>query len=85
MTAEQIQEAEAKGRPMRFSPNLDGHFLAKPLTEILAAGEQAKVPLLAGSNTEEQPARSVLQTAEPTPENFASASESSTATVPMRF
>jgi para-nitrobenzyl esterase len=73
MSAEQIQEAEAKGRPMRFSPNLDGYFLAKPLTEILTAGEQAKVPLLAGSNTEEQPARSVLQTAEPTPENFASA------------
>jgi len=73
MSGEQIQEAAAKGRPMRFSPNLDGYFLAKPLTEIFAAGEQSKVPLLAGSNSEEQAARSVLGTSEPTPENFANA------------
>ena len=73
MTAEQIQEAVAKGAAMRFNTNLDGYFLSKPLTDSFAAGEQAKVPLLAGSNSEEQPARSVLGTSEPTPENFASA------------
>jgi len=73
MTAEQIQEAVAKGAAMRFSSDLDGYFLRKPLTDTFAAGEQSKVPLLAGSNSEEQPARSVLGTSEPTPENFANA------------
>jgi para-nitrobenzyl esterase len=43
------------------------------LADIFAAGEQSKVPLLAGSNSEEQPARSVLGASEPTPENFANA------------
>ena len=73
MTAQQIQEAVAKSAGARFSTDMDGYFLAKPLTEIFAAGEQAKVPLLAGSNSEEQGARSVLQAAEPTPESFVAA------------
>ncbi len=73
MTAEQIQEAMAKSPRMRFSTDLDGYFLPEPLGEIYAAGKQAKVPLLAGSNSEEQGARAVLGTNEPTPENFANA------------
>jgi para-nitrobenzyl esterase len=73
MTAEQIQEAVAKSPRMRFSTALDGYFLPKPLTDIFGAGEQAKIPLLAGSNSEEQAARSVLGTSEPTAENFANA------------
>lgn len=74
MKAEQLQEVLAKGGPgLRFRPNLDGHFLARTLADIFAAGEQAKVPLLAGSNTEEQGARGVLGAAEPTAANFESA------------
>jgi para-nitrobenzyl esterase len=73
MTAEQIQEAVAKSASVRFSSNLDGHFLPRTLADIFAAGEQSKVPLLAGSNSEEQPARSVLGASEPTQENFADA------------
>jgi para-nitrobenzyl esterase len=81
LTAEQIQAALAKGqgqgrgqgRGLRFSVNLDGYFLARTLPEIFAAGEQAHVPLLAGTNSEEQGARSVLQEAEPTPEALAAA------------
>ncbi len=73
MTAEQIQEATAKARGIRFSTALDGYFLPKPLTEIFEAGEEAKVPLLAGSNTQEQSARSVLGDGEPTPETLANA------------
>lgn len=74
MSAEQIQDLAAKGGPgLRFRPNLDGYFLSKTLVEIFNAGEQAKVPLLAGSNTEEMPARAVLGPAEPTAENFAAA------------
>jgi para-nitrobenzyl esterase len=73
MTAEQIQDVLAKGPGMRFAVNLDGYFLPKLVGDILAAGEQSKVPLLAGSNSEEAAARAVLGTSEPTPENFANA------------
>ena len=59
--------------PLSFSPNLDGYFLPKTLVQIFEAGEQAKVPLLAGTNSEEQGARSVLLQAEPTVENFTAA------------
>jgi para-nitrobenzyl esterase len=74
MTAEQIQDAAAKAQGVRFGTTLDGYFLSKSLAEIFAAGEQSKVPLLAGSNTEEQGARSVLGAGvEPTPENLVNA------------
>jgi para-nitrobenzyl esterase len=73
MKADQIQEAMTKAQGVRFNTALDGYFLPKPLTEIYAAGEQAKIPLLAGSNTQEQPARSVLGDGEPTPEDLANA------------
>lgn len=73
MSAEQIQDLLARAPGMRFRPNLDGYFLSKTLPEIFAAGEQSKVPLLAGSNSEEQGAQGVLGTSEPTPENFANA------------
>jgi para-nitrobenzyl esterase len=73
MTAEQIQEAAAKVQGVRFTTALDGYFLPKPVTAVYEAGEQARIPLLAGSNTQEQPARSVLGEGEPTPETLASA------------
>jgi para-nitrobenzyl esterase len=73
MTGEQIQEAMAKAQGVRFNTALDGYFLPKPLTAIYEAGEQAKIPLLAGSNTQEQAPRSVLGAGEPTPETLANA------------
>jgi para-nitrobenzyl esterase len=73
MTAQQIQDAAAHAQGVRFSTAMDGYFLSKPLTEIFEAGEQAKIPLLEGSNTQEQGARSVLGTGEPTPETLANA------------
>ncbi len=73
LTVEQIQEASAKAQGIRFSTAMDGHFLAKSLTAIFEASEQSKVPLLAGSNTEEQSARSVLGNGDPTPETLAAA------------
>jgi para-nitrobenzyl esterase len=73
MTAQQLQDAAAKAQGIRFSTALDGYFLSKTLTEIALAGEQARVPLLAGSNTEEQGVRSVLAGGEPTPETLAAA------------
>ena len=73
MSVQQLQEAAAQAQDIRFSTVMDGYFLRKTLTEIALAGEQAKVPLLAGSNTEEQGARAVLAGGEPTPETLASA------------
>jgi para-nitrobenzyl esterase len=72
-TAQQLQDAAAKAQGIRFSTAMDGYFLSKTLKEIALAGEQAKVPLLAGSNTEEQGARAVLAGGDPTPETLAEA------------
>jgi para-nitrobenzyl esterase len=58
---------------LRFSANLDGYFLPKTLTQIYEAGEQARIPLLAGSNSEEMSARVILGQNEPTVESFTDA------------
>ena len=71
--ADSLLDLMSKARGARFWPNLDGYFLPKTVGEIMEAGEQAKIPLLAGTNSEEQGASSVLQKAEPTPENLAAA------------
>lgn len=73
MTSDQIMDKLAGGPGMRYRPSLDGYFLPKTLAEIFAAGQQAKIPLLAGSNTEESGARAVLGPNDPTPDNFAAA------------
>jgi para-nitrobenzyl esterase len=54
---------EASGRPgaPRFTANVDGLFFPKAPTAIYAAGGQARVPLLAGWNSQESSARSLLQ------------------------
>jgi para-nitrobenzyl esterase len=70
MTAQQIQDAAAKLQGVRFSTAMDGYFLSKPLAETFEAGEQAKIPLLEGSNTQEQSARAVLGAGDPTPETL---------------
>jgi para-nitrobenzyl esterase len=73
LPAEKLLEATAKPGLSRFAPTVDGYFLPKSPADIFAAGEQAHVPLLAGWNSEESPARGVLGPAEPTPENYAAA------------
>ena len=73
MPADQLLEATAKPGLPRLAATVDGYFLPKLPVEIFAAGEQAHVPLLAGWNSEENPARSILAAAEPTPENYAAA------------
>jgi len=61
---------EMSGRPglPRFSVNVDGYFLPQSPSEIYAAGHQARVPLLAGWNTEESSWRS-LTPQPPTPDS----------------
>lgn len=71
MPAEKIQEAMGTGQGLRFSTALDGYFLPKTLDEIFKSGEQAKVPLLAGANSQEMMGRMMLGQGEPSLEAFA--------------
>ena len=54
-----------------FAPTVDGHVLPKNPNDIYAAGEQARVPLLAGSNADEVRAGVVLGKERPTAKSFA--------------
>jgi para-nitrobenzyl esterase len=72
MTAQALLDATAKPGAPRLPIAIDGYFLPKTVAEIFAAGEQARVPLLAGWNSQESGAAGVLgRGAEPTPEAFA--------------
>jgi para-nitrobenzyl esterase len=73
MPAEQLLEETAKPGLSRFSVDVDGYFLPKSPVQIYAAGEQAKVPLLVGWNSEENNYRSITGQDNPTPENFTKA------------
>ena len=73
MPAEQLLEAASKPGLPRLSPIVDGYFFPKSPFEIYGAGEQAHVPLLAGSNSEEAGYFSVLGREKPTVENYRSA------------
>ena len=75
MPADQLLEATAKPGLPRFSPTVDGAFFPKPPIEIYAAGEQARVPLLAGSNSEESGYFGILGREKPTVENYRKALE----------
>src|SRR5262249_43830806 len=75
MPADKLLEAIAKPGVPRFAPTVDGYFLPKPPVEIYSAGEQAHVPLLAGSNSEESGASAVLGREAPTVENYRKALE----------
>lgn len=58
----------------RFSPCIDGYFFPKSVAAIFAAGEQARVPLLAGWNSEEMNGRALLgQGNAPTVANYTAA------------
>jgi para-nitrobenzyl esterase len=54
-----------------FAPNVDGYVWPKDPNDIYAAGEQARVPLLAGSNADEVRAGVVLGKERPTATSFA--------------
>lgn len=73
MPADKLLETTAKPGLPRFSANIDGYFFPKPAAAIFAAGEQARVPLLVGWNSEESNARAILGKEAPTPENFRAA------------
>ncbi len=70
LTAEQLLETTAKPGLPRFSPTVDGYFFPKDPAAIFAASEQAHVPLLVGSNSEESGSGGVLGREKPTVENY---------------
>jgi para-nitrobenzyl esterase len=75
MPADQLLETTAKPGLPRFSPTIDGWFFPKSAFAIFAAGEQARVPLLAGVNSAESGYGGVLGRETPTVENYRKALE----------
>jgi para-nitrobenzyl esterase len=69
-SAEEILEATAKPGTPWPSPTVDGYFFPKAPLQIYAAGEQAHVPLLVGSNSSENPFQVILGREAPTVENY---------------
>jgi para-nitrobenzyl esterase len=58
----------------RFPIAIDGYFLPKSVADIFKAGEQARVPLLAGWNSQESAAGAILgRGVEPTADGYAKA------------
>jgi para-nitrobenzyl esterase len=68
--AAELLQASAEARP-HFSPLVDGYVLPKDPGETYAAGEQSRVPLLAGWNADEVRAGVVLGPQRPTAKSFA--------------
>jgi para-nitrobenzyl esterase len=73
LPAEKILEATAKPGFSRFPVNVDGYFLPKSPVQIYAAGEQARVPLLVGWNSQESGYQGILEKDAPTKENYSNA------------
>jgi para-nitrobenzyl esterase len=70
--ARKLLKATAGMAPHDFMPTVvDGWFFPKPPLELLAAGEQARVPLMVGWNSEEMNYAALLGAQPPTPENYA--------------
>ena len=73
MPAQQILEPAYKGGYAsvgRFPITIDGYFLPADPATIYASGKQARVPLLAGWNSEESGWKALFDSDEPTPENY---------------
>ncbi len=70
--ARRLLKATTGMAPHDFMPTMvDGWFFPKPPLEMLAAGEQARVPLLVGWNSEEMNYAALLGALPPTPANYA--------------
>lgn len=71
MTAIQLLDSASKPGAFRVATTIDGYFFPKSPVDIFAAGEQARVPLLAGWNSTEVSYMALLGGDAPTPENYA--------------
>jgi para-nitrobenzyl esterase len=70
MPASAILEGSAKKGAPRFSVDVDGYFFPKTPAALFGAGEQAKVPLLVGWNSEEGNFHNILGQQASTKANF---------------
>lgn len=68
--AEQLLEEASKPGVFNTRATVDGYFLPKLPSEIFAAGEQAKIPLLAGWTSAEIPYQAFMYGQYPNPENY---------------
>jgi para-nitrobenzyl esterase len=73
MSAERLIEAAGEDGIPPLTLSVDGYFFPKAPGAIFLAGEQSKVPLLAGSNSQESSYEDVLEGKEPTVENYQAA------------
>ena len=74
MSAQQVLAVTAEKGAPRFGPTADNYLIpAKDLVALMNSGEQSRVPVLQGSNSEESSYRSLLADNPPTPEGFAAA------------
>ena len=71
--ADSLLSASARFGFFRFARTLDGYFFPKDPVQIFGNGQQAKVPLLVGWNSEESGYKSIMGTAALTKENFTTA------------
>jgi para-nitrobenzyl esterase len=71
MPAERLLKATATMTPREFPIVVDGWFFPRSPLAMLVAGEQARVPLMIGWNSEEMNYRALLGEQAPTPENYA--------------
>ncbi|HEX5305819.1 MAG TPA: carboxylesterase family protein [Dyella sp.] len=69
-----LQATDPQARPaFDFAPDIDGLFLTEAPAETFAHGEQAKVPLLLGANSQEGFYPAILHDNPPTPANYRAA------------
>lgn len=67
---ELLELASKQGNQPQSVATVDNYFLLKDPAASFAAGEQARVPLLAGWNSAEIPFQAVMYGQAPTPENY---------------
>ncbi len=65
-----LDDVYAPGNPSPFATVIDGYFITRALPETFEAGEQARVPLLAGWNSAEIPYQGVMAGEAPTVTNY---------------
>ncbi|AWH85979.1 carboxylesterase [Flavobacterium album] len=70
MPADQLLEETSKWGVFNTEATIDGYFLKKSPVEVFAAGEQAKVPLLAGWTSAESSYMGFMEGQYPNPENY---------------
>jgi para-nitrobenzyl esterase len=70
MDAKTLLKASGEPGAVDFAPVIDGWFLPRSTVTIYASGDQAHIPLLVGSNSQEGFWKSLLPSQPPTPANY---------------